>query len=96
LGQEDYELLKKRYSRPLKQVIEAGKIKPESIHKPVLQIEKEKQFLEQKDRQFKGVLDQWDLHLSPEWRAKKFKDAEQWKDKLESVRLVLAKKESAI
>lgn len=98
ISQQDYELLKKRYSRKLKDVIAEAKIRREPSHVPVLTIEqmKEKQLLEQKDKQFKMMLDQWDLHPSGVWRVKAFTEAEKWKDKLESARLLLAKKERAI
>lgn len=52
--------------------------------------------MEQKDKQFKMMLDQWDKHPSQEWRSKVFTEAEKWKDKLESARLLLAKKDGAI
>jgi len=98
ISREDYQLLAKRYGRKLKDVIAEAQTKREPSHVPILTIEqiKEKQVLEQKDKQFKGMLDQWDLHPSFEWRAKVLKEAEKWKDKLESARLILAKKESAI
>jgi len=98
ISQEDYELLRRRYGRKLKDVIAETQIKRESTHIPVLTIEqmKEKQLLAQKDKQFKMMLDQWDLHPSEEWRLKAFAEAEKWKEKLESARVLLGKKESAI
>lgn len=98
ISKEDYELLRRRYGRKLKDVIAEGQIKRESSHVPVLTIEqiKEKQLLAQKDKQFKMMLDQWAVHPSEEWRLKAFTQAEKWKEKLESARVLLAKKESAI
>ena len=98
ISKDNYELLRRRYGRKLKDVIAQAQIKRESSHIPVLTIEqmKEKQLLAKKDKQFKMMLDQWNLHPSEEWRLKAFKDAEKWKDKLESARDLLAKKESAI
>jgi hypothetical protein len=45
--------------------------------------------LEQKDKQFKGQLEQWELHPDPDWKRKVLEDAEQWKDRLESARALL-------
>ena len=53
----------------------------------------QKAILERKDRQFKGQLDQWEEHSSVEWRKKVLADAEKYRDKLESARLLLKKKE---
>jgi hypothetical protein len=98
ISKEDYELLAKRYGRKLKDVIEQSQTKREPSHVPILTIEqrKEKQLLEQKDKQFKGMLEQWPTHSDPNWRIRVFAEAEKWKDKLESSRLLLAKKESAV
>jgi hypothetical protein len=98
ISKEDYDLLAKRYGRKLKDVIAQGQISREPSHVPILTIEqtKEKQLLEQKDKQFKGILNQWQLHPSLEWRQKVFTDAEKWKDKLESARLLLARTECDI
>jgi hypothetical protein len=52
---------------------------------------KEKSVLEQKDRQFKGQLEQWELHTDSAWRASVLADAKKWEDKLESARLLLRK-----
>jgi hypothetical protein len=89
ISKEVYEEHFKKYSTPL--VVE----KPET-NVSSLEQQKAKQLLAHKDWQFKEMLAQWDLHPSRDWRAKAFKHAEQWKDKLESARLLIAKKESAI
>lgn len=93
ISKEDYDLLARRYGRKLKDVITQAQTSREPSHVPILTIEqtKEKQLMEQKDKQFKGILEEWDLHPSPEWRSKVFNEAEKWKDKLESARLVLAR-----
>ena len=97
ISQEDHDLLAARYSRKLKDVIVAGR---EDSHKPVLTLEKVKvqQDLERMDRIFKGRLEQWDVHPNPEWREKTFHLAEEYSDRLESARDILAlrDKESAI
>jgi hypothetical protein len=91
--------LARRYGRKLKEVIAEAERSREPSHVPVLAIEqlREKQLLEQKDKQFEGMLELWVFHCSnPEWRSKVFNEAEKWKDRLESARLLLAKKETAI
>lgn len=91
LSQEDYDLFIKRYSRKLVDVTKEKRAQRESSHVPVLTLEKqrEKQQLQQKDKQFQGQLKQWDQHPRPEWRAKVLADAEKWKEKLESARQLL-------
>jgi hypothetical protein len=91
LSQEDYDLLIKRYSRKLVDVTKEKRAQRESSHVPVLTLEKqkEKQQLDQKDKQFQGMLEQWDQHPSPQWRKKVLADAEKWKDKLASARALL-------
>ena len=92
ISKEEYELLDRRYSRPLKEVVAENQAKKESSHIPVLSIEqtKENQLLQQKDEQLSGMIAQWNLHPSTEWRATAFSEAEKWKDKLESARNLLA------
>jgi len=91
LSQEDYDLHIKRYSQKLVDVIKAKRAQRESSHVPVLTLEKqrEKQFLEQKDRQFKGMLDQWESHRSKEWRRRVVVDARKYVDKLASAKALL-------
>lgn len=91
LGREDYDLLIKRYSRKLVDVTKENREKRENTHVPVLTLEKqrEKQFWDQKDQQFEGQLKQWDMHPSPQWRAKILAEAEKFKDKLDSARRLL-------
>jgi hypothetical protein len=98
ISQEDHDLLAGRYGRKLKDVIAQAQAKKEPSHVPVLSIEqkKEKDLLEQKDRQFKGMLEQWDSHPNLEWRQKAFVGAEKFKDRLDSAKLLLAKRETAI
>lgn len=89
ISKEDYELLQKRYGRKLKDVIAAGR---EDSHKPVLTLEQEKQkkFLERKESQFKGQLQQWDIHPDLNWRVKVVTEAEKYPE-LEFARLLVAK-----
>lgn len=97
ISQEDYDLLAERYSRKLKDVIAAGR---EDSHKPVLTLEKIRvqQDLDRMNRIFRGRFEQWDDHTNPEWRQKTFQLAEEYSDRLESARDILAlrDKESAI
>ena len=94
ISQQDHDLLAKRYGRKLVDVQAEAQIKKESSHMPVLTIEqlKEKAILEQKDKQFKGQFEQWEIHPDPIWRAKGLSAAEAWKDKLDSARLLLKKR----
>jgi hypothetical protein len=61
---------------------------------PTIEQTKKNELLESKDRVFKMMLDQWDIHSDLNWRIKATAQAEKWKDKLESARLLLAKKEA--
>jgi hypothetical protein len=90
ISKEDYDLLQKRYSRKLKDVIAAGR---EDSHKPVLTLEqlKKQKELEQKERQFKGMLEQWDWsHADPNWKLKAIAEAEKYSES-EFARLLVAK-----
>lgn len=98
ISKEEHDLLARRYGRKLVDVIAEREARKEDSHIPILALEKQKeqQLLEQKDKQFRMMIEQWKDHPSEQWRSKVFADAEKWKDKLESARLLLAKKESAI
>jgi hypothetical protein len=89
LSQEDHDLLAKRYGRKLKDVIAAGR---EDSHKPVLSLEqlKQKQALEQKDKVFRGILEQWNIHTDLSWRIKVISDAKKYPD-LEYAKMLIAK-----
>ena len=65
--------------------------------KPVLSPEQQKEakFLQQRDRQLKRMLEQWDLHPNPEWKEKTFAFAEKYADRLQSARDILALKEDS-
>jgi len=99
LSQEDHDLHIKRYSRKLVDVTKENRAQRENRNVPVLTLEKQKEqlLLEQKDRLFRGRLEQWDQHPSLEWRKKALADAEKWKDKLPSARALLdrAQKDAA-
>jgi len=82
ISKEVYEEHVKKYSKPL-----------ESEKQVSLEQLKEQQFLEQRARQLKGMLDQWDEHPGPEWREKVFVFAEKYADRLQSARDILALKE---
>jgi hypothetical protein len=76
-----YEEHIKKYSQPL------------TDEKPVLSLEqeKEKKFLEQKNKQFKGMVEQWDeTHFKPDWHGKVVAEAEKYPD-LEYAKLLVAK-----
>lgn len=91
LSREDHDLLIGRYSRKLVEVTKEKRTQRENSHVPVLTLEqqRDKQFWEKKDRQFKGQLEQWEAHLDPKWRRKALADAEKYKEKLESARQLL-------
>jgi hypothetical protein len=48
----------------------------------------EKQEIETKNLFFKQVLEQWTLHTDSKWHEKMVKQAEPWKDKLESAKKI--------
>ena len=79
----EYDVLHAKYSRGLMEQ-----------EQPALTLEqtKEQKQLDAKDRQFNGQLEQWDLHPNPEWRRKVWADAENYVDKLESAKQLLALK----
>lgn len=91
IKKDDYELLRMRYGRKLQEVIEEAKKKREPSHVPVLTIERSKELLilESKDRQLKGMIDQWELHPQTSWRNKATADAEKWRDRLNSAKNLL-------
>ena len=91
ISEEDLGLLAQRYGRKLKDVIAAGR---EDSHKPVLTLEqlKKKELLEQKNEQFRRMLEDWaypghDLT----WRIKAISGAEKYPD-LEYAKLLIAKR----
>jgi len=92
ISEEDYELLKQRYGRKLKEVLSAGR---EDSHKPVLDREKSKvkQDLEHIDRVLKGRFEQWNLY-DDNWKQKTFDLAEKYESDLQSARKILALRES--
>lgn len=80
ISKEVYEDRLKKYSQPL----ESSKpLTPEES--------RERQLLAHKDLQFKGMLDQWDLHPSQIWRQKCLDQAEKYRDKLQSPRALFDK-----
>jgi len=91
LSEEDHDLHIKRYSRKLVDVTKEKRALRENRNVPVMTLEKQKeqQLLDQKGRQFQGMLEQWDQHPSPQWRKKALADAEKWKEKLPSARALL-------
>jgi len=92
IGKEDHDLLARRYSRKLVDVIAERTARKEDSHTPVLTLEKQKEdhLLQQKDRQFRGMLAQWDQHKDPKWRARAMAEAEKYRDRLKSARSLLA------
>jgi hypothetical protein len=92
LGQEDYDLLIKRYSRKLVDVTKEKRAQREDSHTKVrvLEQQKQKEELDRKDNQLKGMLEAWETHQDPRWRARALAEAERFKDKLESARALLS------
>jgi len=82
ISKEVYEEHVKKYSAPLDEKT------------PSLEQLNENQFLEQRDIQFKRILEEWDIpHPDPNWRQKSYAFAEKYADKLQSARDILAKKD---
>lgn len=92
ISKEHHDLLARRYSRKLFDVIAEKTARKEDSHTPVLTLEKQKEdeLLQQKDRQFKGMLNQWKEHKDLKWRARALIEAEKYQDRLESARSLLA------
>ena len=92
LSQENHDLLITRYSRKLVDVRNEKRTKRENSHIPVLTLEQQKAkvALEAKDREFQGVLEQWDSHPDPVWRTQKILRAQKYPE-LASSKLLLAK-----
>jgi hypothetical protein len=86
ISKEVYEEHVRKYSEKL--VAESKPLTPEQVQ--------ERQTLEQKNRFFKEALAQWAIHKDPAWREKILKQAEQWKDKLESARLIADLRDKAV
>ena len=71
ISKDDYERLKTHYSKPLSQTVE-----PEI---PLTQVERElQQKLKEKARQFKLVLEQWNLDHKMGWREVWLQEAEKY------------------
>ena len=94
ISKEDHDLLSTRYGRKLVDVVAERNARKEGSHVPVLTIEKQRaqQLLQEKDRQFKGMLDQWDLHKDLKWRSKAFAEAAKFETQLESARAILQRR----
>jgi len=92
LSKEDYDWHIKRYSRKLVDVRNEKRAHKEDRHIRVRDLEqqKEKEALDRKDRQLKGMLDQWEIHQEPQWRASALAEAKRFKDKLQSARDLLS------
>ena len=67
LSQDVYEENIKKYSEPLT-----------SKEKPNLEQQKQTQFLMEKDRQLKGMLEQWEDHPDKTWRVKAIAEAKKY------------------
>ena len=79
ISKEVYEEHVKKYNTPL------------DVERSLsLEQSKANQLLDERDRQFKGMLEQWDLHPDPEWRQKVYSFAEKYADRLQSARDILA------
>ena len=82
ISKKVYDTYFSKYSQPL------GTKNSESTVQ-LKKLQDEKVQMDLKDKQFKGQLEQWDLHPNPKWRAKVLADAENWKDRLDSARMLL-------
>ncbi len=59
-----------------------------------LEQQKEKAFLEKKDKQLKAILKEWDLpHYTSNWEQKALSEAKKYVDALPSARELMKKKE---
>lgn len=63
------------------------RLQPSEIVTP--EVQKEKDLLIAKDKQFNGQIEQWEQHSSPEWRAKVLADAKKYETKLDSAKQLL-------
>lgn len=82
ISREIYELHLKKYSEPISDV-EHKVLNPEQ--------QREKQFLDDKERQLKGMLEVWDLeHFTPNWHEKAIHEAKKYPD-LASAKAILRK-----
>jgi hypothetical protein len=95
LSKEDRDLHVKRYSEKLVDVRNRKRERRENSHVPVMTLEqrKEKELLDQKDRQFKGMLEQWEIPRDLNWQIKAVSEAQKFKEKLQSARDLIAKAE---
>jgi hypothetical protein len=81
LSQKEYEVNAKRYSEPLEKDAECN----------LLEVKRERELLQRKDKIFKGMIEQFNLHADkPRWRLKVGEDAERFKDSLASARTLLS------
>jgi hypothetical protein len=80
LDESDYQLHVKRYSKGLDE--------NQKSHLTLEQI-KAKNEIEEKQKVFSRVLEQWNMHPQKKWRNKWIIEANKWKDKVVNARLVL-------
>lgn len=86
ISEEEYEFFKKHYGAPPIPTIQ----KPQKAITPKELMEDQK--LLSKDHWFKDVLEAWDRkHKDQKWLDFVLKEAEKWKDKLDSAKLVSAR-----
>lgn len=110
ISQEDYELLKQRYGRKLKDVITEAQIKKENSHIPKLELEKKKQeqtqnlirqeiHADQKEKQvdltLKGVLEVWTQH-DVSWQVKQLNYAKKYPENQYAKQIIAKEKECDI
>jgi len=55
---------------------------------------KNQRILEEKDELFRRVLEQWPLHEDEKWKQTWIDQAQEWKDKLQSAKLICERGES--
>jgi hypothetical protein len=107
ISEEDHDVLAKRYSRKLKEVIAEGK---ENSHISKLELEKQKRVQCQSSAQketeknrlanvafiLKGCWEQWDSHTGLEWRLKTVAYAKKYPDMDYAKRLIAKEKDCDI
>jgi hypothetical protein len=83
ITREDYEKFQYRYSRKL--------VAEEQPQKLTSEQQKEKQKMDEKARTFSSVINQWEFHLSIEWRQRWIIEAQKWQDKIPEAKQLLQK-----
>ncbi len=99
LTDEEYLILDARYRRKLKDIIEENRVKRENSHLPKVELEKLKRaehekcqqevVIQLKEKQLRGMWEQWDLHTDLNWRIKVVAEAKKYPDLEYAKKLIL-------